>query len=502
MSAKTWVACCLLLLLPTLWFLWPTQGAPDAGAPGVVTDAGAAAPAAPRPALGPPAAATQRTSVAVVPDPAPTDSRHGELVVSVRWAEDQTPAAGIGVTVHPVAGRGLLDQEGTTDRDGVARLAAVTAGTVQVILDRAGTRDLEVVAGRSTRVELSLPVGMTVTGVVLDPHDQPVPQATIWLSREQIDDQGQAVGRSGPDGRFAVRGVASERVVGARAPGWVPSRLERVQGTPGSRHELTLRLTQPGGALHGRVFDALRRPIAGARVQVGDCLPNGRAMVLGPLGIVGAAPLLAWTGSDGGFAVDGVPGDAPPPGREVRVFAGAPGFAPWQGVARCSSGRATELDIVLTRGATVSGRVTDPFGRPLANVLVLAGDGAFHTAQPTWMRGSMTTGSEGTFCFAGLPAGALEMYAQTRTGAATRDTVVWRRAARPAGIRSWAVGGASWGASSMSAAHLWPGGTSAAARAADWPGASTRPTRRGASRSRIAPPDRTAWKCTNPARAA
>jgi RNA polymerase sigma factor (sigma-70 family) len=426
MSAKAWALCGALLLLPALWLLWPGSAAPSPGAPLAVEATRGEATSRPVAATADSGAADSRRTLVQATPPAPraaSDPGQGSLAIHVVWGEDLTPAVGVGVRVRPWSGMFLLDREATTDELGTALVRDLAPGMASVSVDRAGSQDVDVVADAATRVALSIPAGVTVQGLVLDTGDQPVAEAAVWLSG-QTEDDGQICTRTGSDGRFQLRAVAPGRVLSAHAAGRVPGRFERVDGTPGSSKQVTLRLGPAGGILRGRVLDPSRQPIAGASIQVGDCLPNGKAMVVGSLGIVGAAPLRTRTGAEGSFLVAGAPVGGDHAGRAVRVFAGAHGFASWQGVVDGAAAQPPELLIVLARGAAVNGRVADPVGRPIAGVLVMAGSGSTSTAEPAWMRRSTSTASDGSFALGGLSAGAIEMYAQTRSGAHVRETVL------------------------------------------------------------------------------
>lgn len=141
-----------------------------------------------------------------------------------------------------------------------------------------------------------------------------------------------------------------------QAPGHAARRhvLADDAGTPGAGPE-TVRL-QPGFSARGRVTDLDGRPVAKVRLRI--FLQD---------------PLLGWedfagpvTRADGTYAMIGLP--LPGSGREVRLFAIAPGFghAGSEPLAAPADGLVEGLDLRIPRLVTLEGSVEDERGRPVA----------------------------------------------------------------------------------------------------------------------------------------
>src|SRR6185503_16272206 len=112
--------------------------------------------------------------------------------------------------------------------------------------------------------------GITIAGTVVDPADQPVADAEIWLfDPVRMIDDGMIVGRTAADGSFQVRDVTSGRPLGARSSRYAPSPVQNVYGSERGRVELRLRLGEQSGDVAGLVLDPSGRPVAGAAVLLG-----------------------------------------------------------------------------------------------------------------------------------------------------------------------------------------------------------------------------------------
>src|SRR5690606_29119164 len=133
---------------------------------------------------------------------------------------------------------------------------------------------VQVVAGGTVFVRLSIEPGMTLRGRVLDEGDKPVAGAEIFLVRSRQDVRGSGtLAFSGAAGAFSLRAPSPWRSSGpwpalaARAPGHVSSRTWEAVGALGDVMELVLRLGGTAGALRGRVLDPHGRPLAGAEID-------------------------------------------------------------------------------------------------------------------------------------------------------------------------------------------------------------------------------------------
>src|SRR5262249_34312316 len=120
---------------------------------------------------------------------APVAATTGTLLVNVRHS-DKTPAAGVTIVVHPevgdpwigtarcsadAAGRAPFDPR-PAGRYGVpanCRSASLIRG------DWGGSAPADVVAGKTPDVDLALPAGVLLSGIVVDPVGTPVAGALV-----------------------------------------------------------------------------------------------------------------------------------------------------------------------------------------------------------------------------------------------------------------------------------------------------------------------------------
>jgi uncharacterized GH25 family protein len=107
------------------------------------------------------------------------------------------------------------------------------------------------------------------------------------------------------------------------------------------------------------------------------------------------------TGADGIVQFKGVsPGWA-------QVIATKTGFAPGDGVAVVGTGGITvQLEIVMRGGATVSGKVVDEAGKPIANARVVPRDAGRFWQPVDVLHDAVVTSADGTFAFPALAAGS------------------------------------------------------------------------------------------------
>ena len=201
-------------------------------------------------------------------------------------------------------------------------------------------------------------------GVVVDESGAPIAGATVSLLRASIRGRnelevGEATkpvlvsrGASGADGAFRFRLRPGDSYdLAAEAPNRAAERLmDRYAG------EFVRIVLDRGARVFGRVLrERDKAPLAGARVTISRWMPDDRSK-LGE----------AVADSSGRFEIRGV-------GRGRAVIEAAIEGFPWDyGVAIDSrSGAEIEVDLVLSEGSTVVGRiVNDADGEPIAGALV------------------------------------------------------------------------------------------------------------------------------------
>jgi protocatechuate 3,4-dioxygenase beta subunit len=203
----------------------------------------------------------------------------------------------------------------------------------------------------TTSVVLQMTEGCTLAGLVRDDAGNPVAGAGVRVSAGTME---PLVWQTDEAGAFVAPHLPPHVMLHIQAAGFLTSDLEQdMAGTP-CAGQTEISLVKLGGRISGRVLDGRRFPIAGVRVKAEP--PEGR---------VRWATQGTVSGADGTFRLS-----APSKG-EVRLVAGHPDWVSASIVAEVGEG----VEIVLSRGVIVRGKVTDEVGEPLAASIVLRADG-------------------------------------------------------------------------------------------------------------------------------
>jgi RNA polymerase sigma-70 factor (ECF subfamily) len=346
-----------------------------------------------------------RVAVPVPAEPAAEAPTLGALRVHVVWGEDGTPAAGIWahVSLGGRADAGTDTRLERTGADGSFLLERLEPGSARVQLVHGARAQTDVAPGATADVEIVIPPGFDVHGLVTDAAERPVAGAEIVLESAAAPRWVRpTLTVTDREGRFALRAIRSNFLpaVSARASGFAPTARAILMSTEGVDVEVHLRFPAAGGALAGRVFGPDGEPVAGATVVVGDEDERGR------LTLPDGARAWSWArevvvcDERGGFRFPGLPA-----GRH-ELQARARGLAPWRGEAEIFAGRTAEAFVTLSAPATLIGRVVDPAGQPVAGASVDAG-GAFRFAG-AWTRSD----DDGRFELRDLPVGPFEAHAE------------------------------------------------------------------------------------------
>lgn len=296
------------------------------------------------------------------------------------------PVAGAAVTLEPgrpVLGGDSLVGDAVTTRsaaDGGFRFERASSSGNHLRVDALGfaSTSLTDLRAGALATPVALAPGATLTGRVQQP-DGRTPAAGALVRFE-----GASVTRwveAGPDGSFRLAGVPAGpgRVV---ADGGALGRAERALRAGGPVAEAaTLVLVRPA-ILTGRIVDASSgQPVPRARVE---------ARRAGSL-------LVERSGADGRYRLLGLP-----PGR-YRVKADEPRHVPYErDDLRVEAGATTTVDLPLTLGATLSGRVVDEHGAPVAGASGRLARGGRSRAERIPFRrdaedAAFRTGPDGTF---------------------------------------------------------------------------------------------------------
>jgi hypothetical protein len=262
--------------------------------------------------------------------------------------------------------------------------------------------------------------GATVLGRVVDKKGEPIPGARIWVSATHENKDGEVVARTAEDGHYRVDGIDGPvRLVGARATGFAPADLRRIQ--PGQRavFEMDFVMRHKAGALALVVRDGNAQPVPGASIALSshyrDAPGANASPEEYPLVPVGARKLT--TDAQGRAVADGLPP------QWNRIDVNAAGFAPLLAWERVAPEGTQERTLVLTRGAVLRGRVHDRAGAPVtgAQVLLRATSGTLYTGIP-----ETRTQLDGTFRIANAPAVRVQVRVIAADGA---QAVAWLKLA-------------------------------------------------------------------------
>ena len=277
-----------------------------------------------------------------------------------------------------------------TGAEGKAKLESLPPGPWNVTVHARGfvTQSLRRVASGPLAVRLEK--GGSITGVVREGRtSRPVPGARVSVSRSLPvtggweDEATRNETTTDAKGRFRLDGIGRTPVdLVARAPGFDEARTEARQG------ETVEIFLFPGATLAGTVRDDEGRPVKGAAVRAeGD-----RSRI---------TPPAERTDARGEFLIPGVQ-----PG-EYTVVAREGGRAPGIAVVVVEPEAEARVEILLSEGGFVTGRIVDPDGRPLAARLRLETIDEQRLAASTSDRIAADAKADGTFALGPLPLGAL-----------------------------------------------------------------------------------------------
>jgi protocatechuate 3,4-dioxygenase beta subunit len=241
--------------------------------------------------------------------------------------------------------------------------------------------------------------GETITGVVrdgatLDPLEGAIVETRTGDSWFRVSNEprlGLVDAVSDERGEFHLGGLSkSSYVVSASAPGY--GRITKMNAVPGEAVELYL---FPGSGVYGRLLDEKGDPVEGALVSAegGDrSFPRSAQR----------------SDAEGRFAFLGLePGGC-------RLFVRHEDFAPAAREVEVTKDSDTEVELVLTAGVTVTGRLINENDEPVPGKVSLRSlDGA---GLSSILRSSMTvsTDAEGFFSLASVPPGNHTILAEAR----------------------------------------------------------------------------------------
>ena len=258
------------------------------------------------------------------------------------------------------------DEDGNFDFSGVPPGEGYAVSAVGGGIALAQARQIAVVRGRETKVTLRAMPSATLRGVVRTPDGEVAPGAYVGFAYMDLARVLFSVGKGNPvraddQGRFEIQHVAPGPIaVSAMQTDLALAPVHRVTVVAGGSYDIDLTLGL-GAELRGRVLDAAGGPIAGARVTARTLeQPRGFDLAL----VTKLIRYEATTDADGTFVLRGVVSN--------RVFleASHPQFLPAQKVWREGREDRKSIELRMTSGAFIAGRVVDKKGKPVTRFRV------------------------------------------------------------------------------------------------------------------------------------
>ncbi|MBL9089492.1 MAG: carboxypeptidase regulatory-like domain-containing protein [Planctomycetia bacterium] len=317
----------------------------------------------------------------------------GRDIPSARVEYHAEPSAPTGVASRgPVTGEWVVDGRATL-RVGTRKVRVLVhspAGRDQAPLPFAAVT-LAGLAARKDVVEVRMPMGKSIDGIVRGPDGTPMAQLAIFARRlastPGVLGTPSAQTATGSDGRFRIVGLED----GAYGIDLFPPRglrWSRSIQAPAGATGLELRL-EAGVAALFTVLDPVGRPVVGASVE---------AETVASLE-TGAGYDRAQTDPNGHARLERL---APAQRYEVTVTP-----TPGSGFARASLGNWTPQDTTVRLGTarTVRGRVRDATGRPISEV------GIEYADEEEW-DGYVVSENDGTFTLEDVGGGDVRLVAR------------------------------------------------------------------------------------------
>ena len=322
----------------------------------------------------------------------------GRVVGRLVTLAGDTPVVGAVLRLHAASGASAAPLECTSGPGGAFEFPDVPAATLHVLrvvhgefapVEQTGVRVEE--RGVLDLGDVRLAAGTPVTVEVLSSRGEPLAGARVEAYRvhdgapgfdEPAAPRPAVAASTGPDGtaRIAALPPGPWTLVASKA-GWARRGRAAAAVHDGDEQRFTIVLDR-GQTLRGRVVDGAGAPIPGALVaSIRRTLNSDRSV----------APLTTRTVADarGRFELSGLPAQdvvlwAARPGRRLGIVAAVrlPGV--------------DEVELVLPRGTTIRGSVTDAEGGPVGGALVEA---TFHVLRNLGLEARVTSDDDGRYEF-------------------------------------------------------------------------------------------------------
>lgn len=209
-----------------------------------------------------------------------------------------------------------------TNALGCAEFGPMFPGAVHVAGARGGAVDASVVEGSRVFVDLRIPVGRTVSVLVVDEHGRPVADADIVVWREMESYPREAIANTGRGGGVQLA-LGPDSFVAARKKGYVSSAIKSAHDFYLVDGELRLVLREGSSEIYGKVSDARGQPIPSIEIVCSlaadlavEQLPDGSTR-----GARGVSPMIGESDQLGSYRIVGMPDS-----RGVRLSVRSPRY--------------------------------------------------------------------------------------------------------------------------------------------------------------------------------
>ena len=340
-------------------------------------------------------------------NPAPVTLRMRQAgTVDVTVTERDSGAPVNAAEVELRSGLSSLTWRATTNRDGIARLTGVGAGSSPLVVRADGYAPSAMMFGRSGNLDLvehaalSLARGAALSGRVVTADGAPVANARVVATNASeplpLVDPGRDAVVTDATGAFSIAALSAGtwRITATAEPYAPTTSAPFALDGHHARSDVELAIG-PGAVLHGVVTDSAGAPVPAAEVSV---VVHGY--------VPWRARRQAFTDSTGEFSIAGLER------RAVDVVARHDRGA--SAIASIDLTGDRELALKLEPSRVVTGTVVDHRGQPIADAqVILVPDGGSIDRGAWTVRGVQETTSErgGEFRFSGLPSGSFRVRA-------------------------------------------------------------------------------------------
>ncbi len=307
-------------------------------------------------------------------------------------APEGGPLSGVSVRLDSMAGAGpgrvmrfdATDNSTVTDPNGEYSIDSIDPGEKTFTFTRQGylseSRTVNI-AGKDSRLDVQLSLGVSLTGVVTTDAGVPVPDASVNTMSASDATFGRQT-RTDANGQFQISGVApGHYTITASKTGLADGILRDFDVSSGAPARVVMKA---GGTISGHVIGLTDAELQQATVTAIGANGNASAEVDG----------------SGNYRIDGAPiGSVRVSARAGRGLGGGK-TSPVKSV-EVDPGSSVQVDLQFKSSTVIGGRVTRN-GQPLANAIV-----AFYPrGGQTQGNASSTTDSNGSYTISGLEDGS------------------------------------------------------------------------------------------------